>query len=74
MGNADAWLIRKLKSQLGRAATLTWNAVLVDQQVVDPIDRVPLLARRVQVDAQHVVDHRLERVQLRGRGGIGLRG
>jgi hypothetical protein len=48
--------------------------VLVDQPVVDSLYGVPLLAGRVQVRAQMVVDDRLERVQFRGRGGIGLRG
>ena len=38
------------------------------------LDRVPLLAWRVQIDPQHVVDDGLERVKLRRPGGIGLRG
>ena len=42
--------------------------VLLDQPVKDPGDRVPLLARRVQIRPQDLVDHRLVRVQ---RGGPG---
>jgi hypothetical protein len=42
--------------------------VLVHQPAVDPRDRVPLLARRVQVRFQDLVDDRLERVQLRRPG------
>ena len=38
------------------------------------LDRVPLLARRVHIAPQHVVDDGLERVKLRRPGGIGLRG
>lgn len=42
--------------------------VLLDQPLEDPGDRVPLLARRVQVRPQDLVDNRLVRVQ---RGGSG---
>lgn len=37
--------------------------VLVDQPVEDPLDGVPLLARGVQVNPQHLVDQRLVRIQ-----------
>ena len=41
------------------------RAVLLDQPVEDPRDRVPLLARRVQVRPQDPVDHRLVRIKRR---------
>jgi hypothetical protein len=39
------------------------HAVFVDQPVVDPFRRVPLLAGRVQVCPEDVVDDALERIQ-----------
>ncbi|WP_343869659.1 hypothetical protein [Dactylosporangium roseum] len=50
------------------------HVLLVDQPVVDAFGGVPLLARSVQIGAEHVVDDRLERIQLDARGGSGLRG
>jgi hypothetical protein len=41
------------------------HAVLVDQSAEDPLHRVPLLARRVEIRAQDLLDHRLEPIQLR---------
>ncbi len=41
------------------------GAVLLDQPVEDPGDRVPLLARRVEVRPKHLVDHRLVGIQRR---------
>jgi hypothetical protein len=40
------------------------NGVLGAEPVEDPRDRVPLLAWRVQVSDQDLVDHRLEWVEL----------
>jgi len=48
--------------------------VLVQQPVIDPPDGVPLLAGRVEISPQDVVDRRLERIKLQTRGGIALRG
>ncbi len=42
--------------------------VFFDQPVKDPGDRVPLLARRVEVRPQDLVDRRLERIQGGGTG------
>ncbi|MFF3767364.1 hypothetical protein ACFYYR_25220 [Streptomyces sp. NPDC001922] len=42
------------------------GSVLLDQPVEDPGDRVPLLARRVQIRPQDLVDHRLVRIQPGG--------
>ncbi|MCY1141506.1 hypothetical protein OWR29_26210 [Actinoplanes sp. Pm04-4] len=39
--------------------------MLVDQPVEDPLDGVPLLDRSIEITAQHVVDDRLELIQLR---------
>ncbi|MET8747726.1 hypothetical protein [Streptomyces sp. NPDC004728] len=43
--------------------------MLLDQPVKDSGDRVPLLARRVQICPEDLVDHRLVRIQ---RGGSGM--
>ncbi|WP_425246384.1 hypothetical protein [Streptomyces sp. NEAU-NA10] len=40
------------------------HRVLVDQPAIDPDHRVTLLPRRIQISQQHLVDHRLERIQL----------
>ncbi|MFD5342045.1 hypothetical protein [Streptomyces hawaiiensis] len=42
--------------------------VLLDQPVKDPGDRVPLLAWRVQIRPQDLIDHRLVRIQSGGSG------
>ena len=70
----------RLRSKPGRRAQLRFplrhvgshhrirhvgHAVLVEQPVIDPLHRVPLLARRAEILPQNRVDHRLERVQLR---------
>lgn len=39
------------------------GAILTDQPIEDPSRGVPLLARRVQIRPQHLIDHRLERIQ-----------
>jgi hypothetical protein len=44
------------------------RTVLVQQPVEHLLDGVPLLARRVQIRPQHLVDHRLERIQPRLAG------
>jgi hypothetical protein len=41
------------------------RTVLVEKPLEDPLHRVPLLARRVQVGPQHLVDQRLVRIQPR---------
>ena len=40
-----------------------FHLVLGHQPVEDPLYRVPLLARRIQVRPQHLIDSRLERIQ-----------
>ncbi|MGP4048826.1 hypothetical protein [Streptomyces sp. 2A115] len=50
------------------------HRVLVDQPAIDPDHRVTLLPRRIQISQQHLVDHRLERIQLERRGAYGSRG
>src|SRR5262245_58946659 len=41
------------------------HRVLGDQPIEDPLHRMPLFPRRIQVSTQDYVDHWLERVQLR---------
>ncbi len=41
------------------------HAVLVEQTVIDLPDGVPLLAGRVEISPQDIVDRRLERIKLR---------
>ena len=45
------------------------RAMLIDQPSQDPAGGVPLLLRRVQVGAQHLVDLSLERLQPRRSPG-----
>ena len=52
----------------------TGQVVLVDQPVEDPGGGVPLLARRLQVGHQHLLDHRFERVKLGPAVGVGRPG
>lgn len=52
----------------------TGQVVLVNQPGEDPGSRVPLLARRVQIGHQHLLDPGLERVQLRAAVGVGRPG
>ncbi|WP_062993017.1 hypothetical protein [Nocardia anaemiae] len=42
------------------------HAVLIEQPVIDAGDRMPLLAWRIQIRAQDLIDERLERIQPRG--------
>jgi hypothetical protein len=44
------------------------GAVVLDEPVEDPGDRMALLARRIEVRPQHLVDHRLLRIQCRRPG------
>jgi hypothetical protein len=47
------------------------HVVLVDEPGVDTGGGVPLFAWRVQIGHQDLIDHRLERIQLRAPGRVG---
>jgi hypothetical protein len=50
------------------------HAVLVDHPVKNPFDRVPLLARRVQISTENPSITGLNESNFNARGGIGSRG